>query len=167
MVRSSTGGISLPISRSHDLTISLLLKVQTAFAGGVRQRFDSSMIEEAAPVEDDFLNTCGFGALGDEFADGFCAIQIAALDGSAQSRVYRGSRRQRAPGLIVNHLSINMQVRAKYIQTGPFRVPLNAPADTGMPPLSRDTSALGRGPPPATTAGLRTGIRPPSPACRR
>ena len=44
---------------------SSFLRIQAAFAGGIRERLDAPMIEIAAAVEDDFLHALGDGALGD------------------------------------------------------------------------------------------------------
>src|SRR5690606_21480712 len=52
--------------RSHA---SRSLEVQAGFARGLRQRLDATMIDVAAPVEDDVLDALLDGALGDQLAD--------------------------------------------------------------------------------------------------
>src|SRR5450631_3820834 len=71
----------MPDFQLPDFSIPQLLnplELQPGFAGGIGQGLDPSVINVAAPVEHDFLDALGFGALGDVLADSLGRGQIAS-----------------------------------------------------------------------------------------
>ena len=58
---------------------SLLLKLQSRFAGGIRQRLDAPVINVTAAIEHNFIDTLGLGALGNGLADIFGSRQVSTL----------------------------------------------------------------------------------------
>src|SRR5215813_12049789 len=58
--------------------IMLLLEAQSAFARGVRERLDTAVIEIAAAVEHDFLDTLLHRALREQLAHGLGGVDVGA-----------------------------------------------------------------------------------------
>ncbi len=86
------------------------LEYQSAFAGGVGEFFDYAVIHHAVAVEDDGVNTVGFGALGDDFAndEGGGGAAFAAFDLAGDIGLHRRSRRERFARDIVDDLGVNV-----------------------------------------------------------
>lgn len=86
------------------------LEFQSAFAGGVGEFFDDAVIQHAVAVEDDGVNTVGFGALGDDFTDhdGGGGATFAAVDLAGDVGLHRRSRGQRLASHVVDDLGVNV-----------------------------------------------------------
>src|SRR5882762_2248360 len=93
------------------------LEFETALAGGIGQRLDATMEDIAAAIEDDPVDPRRLGAFGNQFADRDCRVPIGArLQIRLQVCLNTGGRRQRAPGRIVDNLSIDMPRRPEHRQ---------------------------------------------------
>src|SRR5690348_6764361 len=72
-----------------------LLKLQTRFARGIRQRLDAAVITEAGAVERDRLYAGGTRLLGDGLAHRRGGVLVlGALQARAQSLLHGGGRSQ-------------------------------------------------------------------------
>src|SRR6266702_619568 len=60
------------------------LKLQSRFASRVGQRLDTAVIEVAAAVEHDFLESLGLGPLGDQLSDHLGPGHVAAALGAGR-----------------------------------------------------------------------------------
>src|ERR1700694_3785753 len=82
----------------------MLLKLQSGFAGCVRQSLDSAVIEKAAPVKHDRADPGGLGLRGDRFADlrGFGHAVAIGLE------LHGGSGSERVAACVVDELGVNM-----------------------------------------------------------
>src|ERR1700694_3573343 len=92
-----------PLECGYRLPIRLL-KLQSGFAGSVRQSLDSAVVEESAPVEDHRAHARGLRLRGDRLAALGRLRHAIAL----RLQVDRGSRRQRAAGSIVDELDVEV-----------------------------------------------------------
>src|SRR6478672_982875 len=89
------------------------LELQSAFAGGIRQRLDPAVIQPASAVKDDLLDLGILGALGQERAHGFGRDDAAGgLQRLPQGLVQRRGSRQRRALEVVDDLRIDMAAAA-------------------------------------------------------
>jgi hypothetical protein len=113
------------------------------------------MVTELAPIKANFLDASGLGPLGDRASDRLgCLLVAAERNRLANLLVDRTRRRQRPPRGVVDDLGINVLVRAKHGQTGPFRGAADVPADTetAAHPLPENRAGVVHG---SVTAGGR------------
>ena len=55
------------------------LKIQSAFAGGIGERFNAAVVKISAAVENNRFNTGGFGFFGDGFANRCSLLDLGAV----------------------------------------------------------------------------------------
>src|SRR5438876_3759324 len=107
------GKVGTPHTPSGAAPAPLLLKIQSAFAGAVGQRFDTPVVEIAAPVENYFADTGRFGALGYELADHFGLLRLGSL---GHVLVEGGGGDQRVTLGVVYHLRVDAVEAAEDVQ---------------------------------------------------
>src|SRR6185312_8417007 len=93
--------------------IMLLLEAQPAFARGIRERLDASVIEIAAAIEHDFLDAVLHRTLRQQLADGLGGIDVGA-GLLAHFLFHRRGGRERLALQIVDHLRIDVLRRAEH-----------------------------------------------------
>src|SRR6476620_1278168 len=108
--------LSLRLSSSgltRTLVLPSILELQSAFAGGIRQRLDPAVIQPATAVKDDFLDLGTLCAIGQERAHGFGRDDAAGgLQRLPQGLVQRRGSRQRRALEVVDDLRIDMAAAA-------------------------------------------------------
>src|SRR5579864_4036823 len=100
-------------------------ELQPRFAGRVGDRSHATVIEISAPIEDDARNALLLQPLRDDLPDRLGAGEIAAAHLARKRRLLqrrlRAARRgQRRPGVVVDHLCVDVQHRAEHHQPRPF-----------------------------------------------
>ena len=95
-------------------------ELKARFPGGVGKGFNPAVIQVAAAIEDHLLDAFGKGALGHQFADGYRSIAVVAVGFEASAQVLVNGRRraERALGVIVNDLGVDVAVGAEHGQAG-------------------------------------------------
>jgi hypothetical protein len=92
------------------------------------------MVQVSAAVEHDSADTRFGGALGNEAAYGFRALDLRfVLCLLAHGLVERGGRRESMARLVVNHLCINVYGAPEDIEPWGLLCTLKTPADVLMP----------------------------------
>src|SRR5207244_4478478 len=85
--------------------------------GGIGQRLDAAVIDVAAAVEDDLLDTGLQRALGEQLADlGRRRLVGPGLVLALEVLVDRGGLRERHPLRVVDDLGVDVLLRAEYGQ---------------------------------------------------
>src|ERR1700739_335958 len=98
------------------------LEFQPRFPGRSGQGFHTAVIHVTASIEDNLLDPGGAGALGNLFPNQLCRREIASsLELLASFLVDRAGRDQRATGAVLDHLSVDMPVRAIHGKMGTVR----------------------------------------------
>src|SRR5262245_58710789 len=92
-------------------------ELQPALAGSIGQGGEASMIQIPVAIEDHLVNAPLLAELGDEQAHFLRRLLVAAFDLLAQLRRERRRRRERSPGLVGDHLRIDVLVAAKDTET--------------------------------------------------
>src|SRR3546814_317902 len=113
--------------------VRLPLELQSGFAGGGSDRRDAPVVEVAATVEDDLVDTGGLGPLGQEGADLGGRVLVAG-GAAAQVGLERRGRGDRATRAVVDHLGGDVLVRSEHREAGPSGVAEDLLADPAMAP---------------------------------
>src|SRR5690349_9167118 len=93
------------------------LKAESAFAGGVGECGDATVVPVRSAIECDCFHTSGDRALGDSFADGLRGVLIAAgLDFADELLIERRGCGERFAGQVVNELAGYVLVTARDAQ---------------------------------------------------
>src|SRR5262249_25387193 len=93
----------------------LCSKLESAFARGIRQRLDPTVVEIAAAIEHDLLDAFRRGAFGEPLAHRLRRLDIGAgLEAVAHLLLHGGCGRQRAAVRVVDHLRIDMFGRTEH-----------------------------------------------------
>src|SRR5947208_1956887 len=90
-------------------SLSSVLELQAALAGGVGQGLDAAVVAAPAAVEGDGLDAGGLGSLGDRLADPLGRLDVRAGLQLAADLVDRARRRgQRAAVEVVDDLGVDV-----------------------------------------------------------
>src|SRR6267378_3572688 len=90
------------------------LELQSGAARGFGQRLDSTVVGEAAAIEDDGLDARLAGPLGDRLTDGRCAFGSRwRLERLAEIRVRARGGRQRPARGVIDHLRVDVMQAAE------------------------------------------------------
>src|SRR4029077_16640658 len=110
------------------------LELQSGAARGFGQRLDSTVVGEAAAIEDDRLDARLAGALGDGLADGGGALCARGrLERLAKVGVGARGGRQRPARGVVDYLRVNVMQAAEDRQPRPIRTTLEVAAQPAVP----------------------------------
>src|SRR5581483_4999987 len=91
---------------------SSALELQARLARGIGQRTQTAVIEKPVAIEHHLGDSLAQASLGDRPADRLGRLQVApALERLAQLGAERGHRGQRGPGLVRDHLRVDMVER--------------------------------------------------------
>ena len=97
--------------------------MKARFPGGISEGFHPAVVQVAATVEDHLLDALGDGAFGEEFADGCGGVAAATIDleAGAQFFVNGSCRTERALGIVIDDLGVDVIVGAEYGQSRAIR----------------------------------------------
>lgn len=99
---------------SHKLQSSL--KLQSGFAGALRQSLNTAVVEIAAAIEHDVFDAGLPSTLGNQLTDLLGSLNVAAVN--AKVLLVGRSRSQRAAGSVINDLRIDVLAAAEHIKAG-------------------------------------------------
>src|SRR5580658_4278757 len=116
--------------KSH---IALRSELQTGGARSVRQRANAPVIEVAAPVEDDLVDSFGQQKRRDGLAHLLCSVELGGV-GRRTPNVARESRRvrHRLARHVVDDLSVDVPRAPENAETRPLRGPADLLADAQL-----------------------------------
>src|SRR5271169_6920063 len=98
-----------------------LSEIETALAGGIGQGFDPAVKQIGAPIKHDPLDPRCLGPLGDELSDGARRGHVGAiLEVRPEAAIEARSRRERAPGCVIDDLRIDVFRRAENRKARPI-----------------------------------------------
>ena len=82
-------------------------ELEAGFAGGIGERLDPPVVPEPGSIEDDALDACGFGPLGDQLPDDGCFLRLGRL-GALELLLGRRGGGERLPGRVVDDLRVDV-----------------------------------------------------------
>src|SRR5689334_10519285 len=108
---------------------------QSRVAGGLGQGGDAAMVLVASAVEANLVNAGLLGPLGHDAADyGGGRLVAAVLDLGLDVGLHGAGRDQRRPGLVIDHLGVDVLRAAEDRQAGTFGRPREPIADVPLAP---------------------------------
>src|SRR4051812_30676497 len=94
------------------------LEAQPAFASGISQRLDATVVQILPTIENHFLDAILDGALGQQLAHGLRRVHVrTGLAAIPQRLLQRRSRRQRLALQVVDDLRVDVLRRTEHRQT--------------------------------------------------
>src|SRR5512143_2610237 len=119
-------------------SLARALELQPRLAGRVRQGLDAAVVLEAAAIEHDGGDALLLGAAGDQPADLARRRHVAAaLQLRLEVLVERGGGAQRAPGVVVDQLGVDLGPAAEHGEPRPLRRAAQLLADALVEPGPR------------------------------
>src|SRR5262249_31379133 len=109
------------------------LKLQSSFAGGVREGLDTAVVQEAPAVEDRGRHAGGLRPTGDRPAHGRRGLQVLGAGLELRGR----GRGQRATADVVDELRVHVMQAPEDAQARPLAGTRDADAHPPVPPRTR------------------------------
>jgi hypothetical protein len=115
------------------------LEGESSLSRAFGNRFDTTVVDEAAAVEDDGVDASRFRSLADHLANCTCPDALGRLCARAIENVLLqiAGCDQRPPSIVVDYLSVNVRGRPKHIESRSLIRAFDLRAHSDMASLAR------------------------------